>query len=146
MTRMAATGVLSGFAAFLCLFTAIGADETSGADLGASHATVERVVPPATILKIGKPRRDARRGTARLPVRISNTGTLQLRHTGRVRSSVKHTQGPSTVRLNVVPRGSALKALRRTGHTRVRTTVQFTSAGGVLLSKSRMVGLRLKRR
>jgi len=100
--------------------------------------------------RFGKLKRNLKRGTARLTVKVSSPGTLRLKTTSRVHGASKRAAKAGTVRLRVRPRGKARRKLKRAGkHKRtskakVRARVRFWPAAGESNRKSKRV--KLKRR
>lgn len=95
-------------------------------------------------LKLGHPARDPKHGTARLPVTVSDGGTIVLSGRTVVHSSVRAARA-GTYRLPVRARGRALERLRRRGAVAVRASVSFTVGGAAPLVRHAVIGLRLSR-
>lgn len=99
---------------------------------------------PSNVIKLGKPRLDKRKGTARLPITVPGPGTLVL--TGK--GVTKHKKSPSsagTVKILVRPTLKTLRKLQRTGRAKARITLTYTPTGGTPNSKAKTLVLRMGR-
>lgn len=96
-------------------------------------------LPSVAVLKVkGEPGR----GSATVLAKVSGPGTVTLSGTKVVRDSVK-VAGAGVAKVRIAAKGEALAALRRTGRERVRVRVTFVAADGVIVSRSRVLTLRL---
>jgi hypothetical protein len=100
-------------------------------------------VQPSNEFQFGKPKRNRKRGTAKLPVRVPGAGLLELRGKGlkRVR---KQRPVAGTTKLAVKPKGRLTRKLKRRGTAKPRAKVTFTPTGGEPNTESKRV--RLKKR
>jgi hypothetical protein len=89
------------------------------------------------------PKRDAKRGTAVLPTKVSGAGKLKV--TGKSLATVrKHSNGRALLEPKVKPEGKLAKKLRKRGKARVRARVAFTPSDGKTATET--VTVKLKRR
>jgi len=95
----------------------------------------------AASFRIGKPRLDRRRGTARLPVTVSGPGRLLV--VGGT-EAVRELRRAGTTVLRVRVRGAKRRRLQRHGTVRVRLRITFVPAGAEPLSRT--VSIRLRKR
>jgi hypothetical protein len=100
---------------------------------------------PYARFKIGRPRRNRRRGTATIPVTVPDAGTLILGGKGVARLA-KKARGGGTVGLLVRPRGKRRRKLNRKGRIKLRVRVAFRPALGTSGSQTRKVRLVKRRR
>jgi hypothetical protein len=104
--------------------------------------------PPPNGFTFGKLKRNPRKGTAKLTVRVSGPGALRLKKTSRVRGASKRAAEVGTVRLQIRPRGEARRRLERVGKrkrtSRVKVTarVRYRPTGGEPSKKSKRVTLK----
>ncbi len=97
----------------------------------------------------GKLKRNAKRGTAIIPVTVPGAGTLSLSGKGVVKQgasvararSGKAVTSASTVKLLVKPKGRAKGKLRRRGKAKVKPTVTFSPSGGPPVAQPRSIKL-----
>jgi hypothetical protein len=111
---------------------------------------------PDGVFRIGRPKLNRRRGTARLPVRVPGPGTLTLqgrriikqRAYGAARASSSHSRrvAAGTVKLLVEMKRDARKRLNRRGRARVGVKVTYTPTGGAAGSQHKAVKLKKKPR
>ena len=87
--------------------------------------------PPSNRIRIGGLRRDLRRGTVKLAVRVPGPGQLTVRG-GNVHALNRTARRAGTLTLTVGPKRMAAKRLRRRGHLLVTARITFTPDGGVL--------------
>lgn len=105
--------------------------------------SVSIAVRPAR-LRVGKQRRNRRRGTVVLTVRVSGPGLVTLRGKGVVpRRKRARRAGP--VKLLVKAKGGKLRRLNRRGRLRVRVNVAFRPADGAATVRRRVRVLLVKR-
>ena len=106
--------------------------------------------PPPNGFTFGKLKRNLRKGTAKLTVRVSGPGALRLKKTSRVRGVSKRAAEVGSVRLRIRPRGEARRRLKRVGERKrtskaeVTAKVRYRPTGGEPSKKSKR--LTLKRR
>ena len=93
---------------------------------------------------LGKPDRNVRKGTARLPVTVPGAGRLELGGRGIKRVTRELAEAGRTT-LPVKPKGQVRRKLRRTGKARVTARVTYTPDGGEPDTKSKRIKL-IKRR
>jgi hypothetical protein len=97
--------------------------------------------PPSNLFSLGKPKRNQKRGTAKLPVSVPGPGSLLLTGRGVVKRR-KAVAAAGTVRLLIKATGGAKKTLDATGKRRVKATVTYTPTGGIAKSKSKQLILK----
>jgi virginiamycin B lyase len=73
----------------------------------------------------GKVKRNTRRGTAVLAVKVPDAGRIRLARTKRVKGARKRTGSAATKRLPIKPRGKASRELETEGKARVRAKVTY---------------------
>ena len=96
---------------------------------------------PSNQFQIGKPTRNLRKGTARVPVTVPGTGGLTLRGP-QIVARQKNIFGARTVRVTLIPRGAAKRKLNNTGTARVQVKFTFRPGGGTARTKTRFIRLR----
>ena len=100
---------------------------------------------PSNLFRFGKLRRNARKGTALLVVRVPGAGRVLLSGTGVKRVS-KRVKRAGRVTLRVSATGKARKRLRSRGRVKVRVKLRFTPTGGAARTRGKTIVLVLKRR
>jgi subtilisin-like proprotein convertase family protein len=88
---------------------------------------------PVNTMTTGKPKLNKKKGTARLPVTVGDSGQLTLSGKGvKAASATKSVAvaGPGTVNLPVKPKGKTRRKLNSTGKATVKVTITFTPTGG----------------
>lgn len=99
---------------------------------------------PSRRFSFGGVKRNGKRGTARLTVKVPGPGKVKLHRTKGVKRRSKRATGADRLRHRVAPAPGARKRLRRLGKVRVRVQVTYTPDGGEPRVKRR--NLVLKRR
>jgi hypothetical protein len=79
---------------------------------------------------ISKVRKNKRRGTAKLAVKVPGPGKLQLAQTNEVKGSKQRADADGKAKLPVRPRGKAKKRLNRKGKAKVKAKVAYSPTGG----------------
>jgi hypothetical protein len=79
---------------------------------------------------LGKVRKNKRKGTAKLTVRVPGPGDLKLAKNKKVKGKEKSAESKGTVKLPIEPRRKVRKRLRRKGTAKVRARVTYTPDGG----------------
>jgi hypothetical protein len=103
---------------------------------------------PPNGFTFGKLKRNLRKGTAKLTVRVSGPGTLRLKKTSRARGASKRAAEVGSVRLQIRPRGEARRRLERVGKrkrtsmAKVTAKVRYRPSGGEPSKKSKRVTLK----
>ncbi len=96
------------------------------------------------LFRFGELKRDRRRGTASLAVKVPGPGNLRVR--GKlIRTATKRTETAGSVSLPIRPRCRAKRALNRDGEVRVRIHVSYRPRSGGPNTKVRRVELRKRR-
>jgi hypothetical protein len=97
----------------------------------------------------GKLKRNARRGTAILPVMVPGAGTISLSGKGVVKQQAsvsraaneKAVTSARTLKLLVKPKGKAKGKLSRRGKAKVKPSVTFTPSGGPSVAQPKKIKL-----
>jgi DNA-binding beta-propeller fold protein YncE len=113
----------------------LGSDRT----VTASFAAV-----PSNAFKIGKPKLNRKKGTAKLPVKVTDAGKLSLAGKG-VRKARKSLGAAGAAKLAIKPKGKLKRKLRRVGKAKVKVKVTFAPTGGTPASKAKKLKLIEKR-
>jgi YVTN family beta-propeller protein len=98
-----------------------------------------KVKAPNTF-KFGKLTRNAKKGTAKLKIKLPSPGKLTVSGK-KVRQVKRGTKQASTVTLNIRPKPKAKKQLAKTGSAKVRIKVKFVPTGGKARTKGKTVKL-----
>jgi subtilisin len=93
----------------------------------------------------GKVRRNKRRGTARLIVKVPGPGNVKLARNRQVRKAAAKSEAAGRVRLRVRPTRKAKRVLNERGRAKVRAKVTYTPKGGKPRTKVKRLRL-IKRR
>lgn len=91
--------------------------------------------------RLGKVKRNKRKGTAKLTVIVSGPGELRLARTGKVKQQRKRVSAAGRVRLSVKPKSAAKRKLAAKGKARVKAKVTFTPAGGTPTTRTKRIKL-----
>jgi hypothetical protein len=86
-------------------------------------------ISPSYEFKIGKQKRNTKKGTATLTVNVSGPGQVAVSGK-KVKRKSKHAARAGSVTLAIAAKGKALKQLNKKGKAKVRVTVTFTPDGG----------------
>jgi hypothetical protein len=108
-------------------------------------AAAEITILASNDFRLGKLKRNMRRGTASLVVQVPGPGGVLLFGRG-VKRVAKRAGRAGTVRLPVRAAGKAAKQLRRRGKARLRLRVRFSPDGGPAAERRRAVVLKKKRK
>jgi hypothetical protein len=112
-----------------------------GADIGAFELQSNEL--QSNDFRIGKAKRNERKGTARLTVKLPGPGNLELAATKTVKGKTKRVADAGTLTLPIKPMGKAKRRLQRTGRATVRAKITFAPAAGEPNTDSKRVKLRL---
>jgi hypothetical protein len=113
----------------------------TGAQLACGLA-VDQAGPAARVIRLGKPKRNKQRGTAKLPVTVPGSGALKLRPKGHGLKRVsRDVHSAGKVRLPVTPRGRKKNRLNHHGRARVEAQITFTPTNGSSTTRSRKIKL-----
>jgi Tol biopolymer transport system component len=99
---------------------------------------------PSNDFRFGKLKRNLKKGTAKLTVKVPGPGELVLKKSKRVRKDSDQARGAGKVRLRVRPRQKARAKLADRGKLKVSAQVTYTPTGGEPNTESKKV--KLKRR
>ena len=112
-------------------------------DPAASFAST--MVEGVNEISFAKVKLNKKKGTAKLPVKVSGAGKLKLKKTSKVKGASKTATGAGTVNLMVKPRGKAKKQLKKRGKAKVKASVTFTAEVGEPVTKSKKLTLKKKK-
>jgi hypothetical protein len=102
---------------------------------------INAVIEPSNSFQFGSVTKNTSKGTAKIPVDASNTGTLKVAGNG-VKKASKDVDGPGTVKVKVAAKGDQLKTLNKKGKVQVKAKVTFTPTGGDPRTKTKTVTLK----
>ncbi|HEX6229037.1 MAG TPA: hypothetical protein VFZ41_06185 [Solirubrobacterales bacterium] len=102
-------------------------------------------LPPSNRIRLGKPKRNKRRGTAKVPVTVFGPGTLVLSGKGVI-WQIRRPAVAGTVKMMVRSEGKKKKQLNATGRVKVKARFTFRPTGGTPNSKSKRLILRKRLR
>ncbi len=103
-------------------------------------ATVSLVVRLSNNFKIARVKRNRKRGTAAVRVKLPGAGKLRVRGAGVKRAS-KAVSGPRTLNLRVRAAGKKAKRLRRKGKVVVKAQLTYRPVGGAPRTKTKKIRL-----
>ncbi len=109
---------------------------------GDRDGTISIEVKPRNGFSFGKVKRNKRKGTARLPVKVPGAGDLRLAKSKTVSGDRKRVSSEGSVKLKVRPRGRTKKKLARKGAAKVEVKVTFAPEGGDPKTKRKRIKLR----
>lgn len=112
-------------------------------NVGPLYASTDAVA--ITSLKLGKPKKNTKKGTAKLPVSTLESGTLVLegrKVATRPKGGPLTVPGAGTANLLVKAQGAAKEKLNRKGKVKVTVKVTFTPALGAPLTLTKKVKLK----
>jgi len=102
---------------------------------------------PSNVFSFGKPALNKKKGTAKLPVTVPGTGTIQLTDVKKTKKKVKgktlQAAAADTFQLPVKLTKSGRRSLLATGKLPVRVAVKFTPTGGTAATQTRKLALKL---
>jgi sugar lactone lactonase YvrE len=101
--------------------------------------------PPSNQFTFGKLKRNRRKGTAKLTVKLPGPGGLTLA-SKLVKPSSKQVSGAGETKLAIKPKGKAKRRLTKTGKTTLKVIVTFTPTGGDANGMTKTVKLKRKLR
>ncbi|HEY1284501.1 MAG TPA: PKD domain-containing protein [Solirubrobacterales bacterium] len=111
---------------------------------GTASASGSIAITASNDFRLGKLKRNKRKGLATLTVEVPGPGTLVLTGPGAKRAR-KVAKAAGAVALPVKPNKGSLKKLRRGRKVRVRVTVEFSPTGGSPARRRKLVVLVMKR-
>jgi glucose/arabinose dehydrogenase len=85
---------------------------------------------PSNEFSFGRLKRNKKKGTAKLTVKVPGSGELQLAKTQKVKVDNEVAEDEGKEKLQVKPKGKARKALNRKGKAKVKAEVTYTPEGG----------------
>jgi hypothetical protein len=86
--------------------------------------------PPANDFGFGKVKKNKRKGTAKLTIKVPGAGELDLAKTKTVKTDDESAEDAGKEKLSIKPRGKAKKKLNSKGKAKVKANVTFTPTGG----------------
>jgi virginiamycin B lyase len=101
--------------------------------------------PPQNDFGFGKVKKNTKRGTAKLTVKVPGPGELQLAKNKRVKPKTKRAGAAGKEKLPIKPRRKAKKRLAARGKAKVKAKVTYTPDGGEPNTQSKKIKL-VKRR
>ncbi|HNC94210.1 MAG TPA: hypothetical protein PLJ64_11805, partial [Solirubrobacterales bacterium] len=96
---------------------------------------------PSNTFSFGAYKANRAKGTATLKVKVVSPGSVKLTGPGLNNASAKVTKANQTVTLNLKPKASLKKQLKKKGSAKVKVKVTNTPTGGSAASKSKTVKL-----
>ncbi len=115
------------------------ADTTLGGVLDASITKFDEA--PSNEFGFGKLKRNRKKGTAKLTVKLPGPGGLALAKTKKVRGAAKVAEAAGPMRLELASHGKAKRKLRRSGAVKVKAEVTFTPTDGFAGTSAKKVRL-----
>jgi hypothetical protein len=119
-----------------------------GTDVGAFEVQTLPAppTPPTTCddFRLGKVKKNKRKGTAKLTVSVPCPGDLELAKTKKVKADDELAEAEGDEKLKIKPKGKARKRLAKKGKAKVKAEVTYTPTGGEPNTKTKK--LKLKRR
>jgi lysophospholipase L1-like esterase len=102
-------------------------------------------LPPSNEFSFGKVKKNKRKGTAKLTVKVAGPGELQLAKNTKVKGKDKEADAAGKEKLPIKPRRKAKKRLAAKGKAKVKAEVTYTPDGGEPNTQSKRLKL-VKRR
>ena len=109
-----------------------------------SRLNISAVIQPSSSFALGAIRRNKRRGTAILAVRVPNPGVLTESGKGVKGLTSLTVSSPGSIPLRVAAKGAKRRRLAETGRVRLRPTITYMPTGGD--PSSQTTGVKLKKR
>jgi DNA-binding beta-propeller fold protein YncE len=125
----------------------------TGADVGAYRCKVTASNPAGAasqtsavtpVFKVGKPKLNRKKGTAKLPVTLPVSGRLGVTGQG-FKATTRQVAAAGTLKLTIRAKGKSLKKLRRSGKAKLALTLAFTTFDGGVAAQARSVLLHTKK-
>ena len=85
---------------------------------------------PPNDFSFGKVKKNKRKGTAKLTVKVPGAGELDLAKTKKVKADDESAEDAGKEKLSIKPKGKAKKKLNTKGKAKVKAEVTYTPAGG----------------
>jgi Tol biopolymer transport system component len=111
---------------------------------GDRNGTITVRVKPINDFRFGKVKRNKKKGTAKLTVKVPGPGKLQLAKSKKVKGATKRPKKKGKVTLKIKPTGKTKEKLAEKGKAKVTAKVTFTPTGGDPKTKRKTVKLKLK--
>ena len=103
--------------------------------------TLKAAPKPSSAFSFGAYKANRSKGTATLKVKVASPGKVKLTGPGLSTAQAKVTRANQTVTLNLKPKASLKKTLKKKGQAKVKVKVTNSPTGGKALSKSKTVKL-----
>lgn len=98
-------------------------------------------VQPSNKIKLGKLKRNRRKGTATLLARVPGPGALKARAGRRMAARAPKPKRAGTVKVAIRAKGKGVRALNRSGKLTAKLRLTFRPTGGVARTVTRKVTL-----
>jgi hypothetical protein len=111
-------------------------------DIGADEFNL--LPPPGEVsndFSFGKVKKNKRKGTAKLTVKLPGPGELDLAKTKKVKADEQSVEAAGKEKLSIKPKGQAKKKLNRKGKAKVEAKVTFTPTGGAPNTEGKKIKL-----
>ena len=120
-----------------------------GTDTATTSVDVQPGPPPSHHFDFGKPKRDKKKGTAKLPVKLPGQGKVKLEGKGLVKQSKAAPRSiqvdeAGTVKLLVKAKNNKKHKLKKHGKVTVKADVTYTPTGGTVKTKTKTLTLKRK--
>jgi hypothetical protein len=97
--------------------------------------------PPSDEIRLRKAKRNKKRGSAKLTVKVPGPGRLELAKTKDVKGKHKRAEQSGKLKLSVKPRGKAKKRLNKKGKAKVKAKVTYTPDCGASDTEKKKIKL-----
>jgi hypothetical protein len=96
---------------------------------------------PSNDFSFGKVKKNKRKGTAKLTVKVPGAGELDLAKTKKVKPDEETAEAAGKEKLSIRPKGKAKKKLNNRGKAKVKAKVTFAPTGGSPNTESKKIKL-----
>jgi glucose/arabinose dehydrogenase len=124
--------------------TSFGEDADGRIYVASLHGPVYRLTDASNDFSFGKVKKNKKKGTAKLTVKVPGPGELDLAKTRKVKADEEAVEEAGNEKLPIKPKGKAKKKLNNSGKAKVKAEVTYTPEGGEPNEKSKRI--RLKKR
>jgi hypothetical protein len=97
---------------------------------------------PLNDFSFGKVKKNKRRGTAKLTVKVPGAGQLDLAKTKKVKADDESAEDAGNEKLSIKPKGKAKKKLNDKGKAKVKANVTYTPDGGTPNTEDKKIKLK----
>jgi hypothetical protein len=115
---------------YRCRVTATNHAGSASQTSAPAHIEPSNDIEPSNEFSFGKVKRNKRKGTAQLSVKIPGAGALELAKAKKVKGATKSADSAGEVKLPIKPKGKAKKKLNTKGKAKVKAEVTYTPEGG----------------